>query len=157
MLKGSVDSVNNGKCAVLKFLCIFASLSSMTLSAQEKKKEFKWVNNSRNLTKYTGVEHHTFKSDSMGIDVGYCIYLPPQYKTDKTAKFPVVYYLHGGRPGSEAKSVHLSEFVHKATLAQEIKPMIYVFVNGGPVSHYNYPEKKNALGEDVLLKNSFLI
>lgn len=137
---------------MLKFLCIFALLSSMTLSAQEKKKEFKWVNNSRNLTKYTGVEHHTFKSDSMGIDVGYCIYLPPQYKTDKTAKFPVVYYLHGGRPGSEAKSVHLSEFVHKATLAQEIKPMIYVFVNGGPVSHYNYPEKKNALGEDVFIK-----
>jgi endo-1,4-beta-xylanase len=30
--------------------------------------------------------------------------------------------------------------------------MIYVFVNGGPVSHYNLPERENAMGEDVFIK-----
>lgn len=30
--------------------------------------------------------------------------------------------------------------------------MIYVFVNGGPVSHYNMPKRDNAMGEDVFVK-----
>ena len=27
--------------------------------------------------------------------VGYCVLLPPGYDTDKTRRFPVLYYLHG--------------------------------------------------------------
>jgi endo-1,4-beta-xylanase len=64
----------------------------------------------------------------------------------------VVYYLHGGRPGSETKSVKLAQFIHKHIVDRAVRPMIYVFVNGGPVSHYNMPERKHAMGEDVFVK-----
>ncbi|MEM8955166.1 MAG: alpha/beta hydrolase-fold protein [Verrucomicrobiota bacterium] len=97
------------------------------------------------------LKHATFKSPSMDLDVGYFIYLPPEYNTKKNKRFPVVYHLHGGRPGSEAKSVQLSKFVDKAIANEEIQPTIYVFPNGGPVSWYNYPEKENGLGEDVFV------
>jgi hypothetical protein len=97
------------------------------------------------------VKHATFKSPSMGIDVGYYIYLPPGYETSQE-KYPVVYHLHGGRPGAENKSVRLATYVDAAIQKGVIKPTIYVFPNGGPVSWYDMPEMKNGLGESVFVK-----
>ena len=88
----------------------------------------------------------------MGIDVGYCIYLPPRYRSQTKERFPVVYYLHGGRPGNELKSARLAAHIHQHIESRRVAPMIYVFVNGGPVSHYNLPDRENAMGEDVFLK-----
>jgi len=87
----------------------------------------------------------------MGIDVGYYIYLPPGYETSKE-KYPVVYHLHGGRPGAESKSVRLASYVDNAIAAGTIKPTIYIFPNGGPVSWYNMSETKHGLGESVFVK-----
>jgi len=113
---------------------------------------FHWVNELKR--ELPGVKHATFRSPSMKLDVGYCIYLPPQYTSPAYSKknFPVVYYLHGGRPGSEIKSVQLARSIHQHISAGEVFPTIYVFVNGGPVSHYNMPDRKNAMGEDVFVK-----
>lgn len=122
--------------------------------AKKKKKKpapFRWVNPIPQKGNFPGLKHGTFRSPSMNIDVGYCIYLPPGYETDSKKKYPVVYYLHGGRPGSEIKSISLTQSIHKAIAAKRVDEMIYVFVNGGAVSHYNYPEK-NSLGEDVFVK-----
>jgi endo-1,4-beta-xylanase len=90
----------------------------------------------------------------MGTEVGYCIYLPPGYEESERKKnrYPVVYYLHGGRPGSELKSVGLSVFIEKAIQSNRIPPMIYVFINGGPMSHYDYPQIKNGQGESVFIE-----
>jgi len=118
--------------------------------------KFRWVNP---LTRddLPGLKHATFRSPSMKLDVGYCIYLPKAYKDaensdeTKAERFPVVYYLHGGRPGSETKSVSLVKFIDAAMEAKTIPPTIYVFVNGGPVSHYNMPKRENAMGEDVFI------
>ena len=87
----------------------------------------------------------------MGVEVGYCIYLPAQYAANKKKRFPVVYYLHGGRPGSEIKSVKLVPWIHAAMKEGRVAPALYVFVNGGPVSHYNMG-KKGQMGEDVFIK-----
>lgn len=97
------------------------------------------------------VQHATFKSPSMGIEVGYYIYLPPGYERGKE-RYPVVYHLHGGRPGGENKSVRLATYVDAAIQKGTIKPTIYVFPNGGPVSWYDMPEMKNGLGETVFVK-----
>ncbi|MCA9033677.1 MAG: 1,4-beta-xylanase [Planctomycetaceae bacterium] len=121
--------------------------------AQQKKAAqatFRWVNPLRQALPST--KHATFRSPSMGIDVGYCIYLPPAYESSPEKRFPVVYYLHGGRPGSELKSVRLVEKIHPLMADGAVPPMIYVFVNGGPVSHYNMPDRKNAMGADVFIK-----
>ncbi len=147
---------------IKRFLHILISvaiaISAFNASAQNKKASkpkkkqppFKWVNPIKGKAS-EGVEHHTFVSPSMKHDVGYCIYLPPAYKEQPDRTFPVVYYLHGGRPGSETKSISLAPLIHANITKGDVAPMIYVFVNGGAVSHYNYPEK-NSMGEDVFVK-----
>lgn len=119
---------------------------------KKKPQPFRWVNELK--LDLPGLQHSTFRSPSMKGDVGYCIYLPPQYNDPQHGKqrFPVVYYLHGGRPGSETKSVRLAQYLHKHISTGEVTPMIYVFVNGGPVSHYNMPKREHAMGEDVFVK-----
>jgi len=131
------------------------SLSNAQLEPPKKKKTpppFQWVNElKQDLPR---LKHATFKSPSMNSDVGYCIYLPEQYDREDSQdqRFPVVYYLHGGRPGSETRSVKLVEFIHKAETEGVIPPTIYVFVNGGPVSHYDMPDDPNAQGATVFIK-----
>jgi len=149
------------KLAIFAILVIFAQMSfsqdSVNKGRSKKKKRgvdsHKWVNPlSEEETKLPGLSHATFKSKSMGINVGYCIYLPPQYKTHKSKKFPVVYFLHGGFPGSETKCIRLVPFIDKVMKNEDVEQMIYVFVNGGPMSHYNYPQKENGQGEDIFIK-----
>ena len=121
--------------------------------AKKAPKPFRWVNKLSKTGLPGGVKHGTFKSPSMKIDVGYCIYLPPSYDGNQNAgkRFPVVYYLHGGRPGGETKSVKLTTHIDKAMQNGDVPDMIYVFVNGGKVSHYNTPQF-DSMGEDVFVK-----
>lgn len=149
-------------------LAVFPALPTPAADAQDSKNKpaanagkpkqkkqpgpFRWVNPLKQ--ELPGVKHATFRSPSMKIDVGYCLYLPPEYfeVAHSKKRFPVVYYLHGGRPGSELKSIKLSTHIHKQITSGKVPDMIYVFVNGGPVSHYNMPERKNAMGADVFIK-----
>ncbi|QDU48672.1 alpha/beta hydrolase [Gimesia panareensis] len=137
---------------VVALLLISSPVCGQQKKAKPKRKPFQWVNELKQ--ELPGVTHATFRSPSMNVDVGYCIYLPPQYRDPKhkSQRFPVVYYLHGGRPGSETKSVKLAQYIDKQISAGKVDPMIYVFVNGGPVSHYNMPDRKHAMGEDVFVK-----
>jgi endo-1,4-beta-xylanase len=144
-------------------VCIAFSVLDSNLRAQDstrKKKPkkpapFKWVNPlSAADQKLPGLKHATLKSPSLKTPVGYCIYLPPDYSSaeNQQTRYPVVYYLHGGRPGSERKSVKLVENIHRSITSGQVPPMIYVFVNGGPVSHYNMPDQPKAQGADVFIK-----
>src|SRR6267154_1036689 len=54
-----------------------------------------WVNNPKPGQLPAGVSHHTYYSDSMKHDVGYCIYLPPDYSSAAGSRYPVIYNLHG--------------------------------------------------------------
>jgi enterochelin esterase-like enzyme len=121
--------------------------------AKKAPKPFRWVNPLPKGDWPDGLKHGTFKSPSMNVDVGYCVYLPPGYDAKKTSekRFPVVYYLHGGRPGGETKSIKLTSHIDKAMQKGDVPGMIYVFVNGGKVSHYNTPQY-DSLGEDVFVK-----
>ena len=140
----------------LSFL-LACSVSAFVQKAKAAKPEgpFNWVSplNAETAKKILPptVKHVTFKSPSMGIDVGYYIYLPPGYETSQE-KYPVVYHLHGGRPGGESKSVKLATYVDASIKKGTIKPAIYVFPNGGPVSWYDMPEMKNGMGESVFVK-----
>ena len=135
-------------------LIVVAAVVGTTMAKPDRKKSpaFSWVNVPQQLP--GGCQHQVFRSASLGIDIGYCIYLPPGYgkKVNRERRYPVVYHLHGGRPGSEAKSVKLARFVHAGIKGEKIKPVIYVFANGGPVSWYNIPGDKKAQGEDVFVK-----
>jgi len=137
-------------------VAIALPLSAQNAPKDKKKKKpkpiqpFQWVNKlPANAPRQ--VKHHTFKSRSMGVEVGYCLYLPLQYQEKTSQRFPVVYYLHGGRPGNEMKSIKLVPWIHAAMKAGKVASALYVFVNGGPVSHYNMG-KKGQMGEDVFIK-----
>ncbi len=137
-------------CFALFLAC---SVSSFAQKAKAAKQEppLNWVSpmaNEKSLP--PTVKHSTFKSASMGIDVGYYIYLPPGYEKGEE-RYPVVYHLHGGRPGGESKAVKLASYVDAAIQKGTIKPTIYVFPNGGPISWYDMPEMKNGMGESVFV------
>lgn len=89
----------------------------------------------------------------MGEQVGYCIFFPPGYDKPTNAKrrYPVVYFLHGGRPGNEWKCVSITHQLKTSMQERKVAPAIYVFVNGGKVSHYNTPQF-DSMGEDVFVK-----
>ena len=120
----------------------------------KKKKEpepFAWVNPLPE-EHHAALRHATFTSPSMNVDVGYCILLPPSYEEKPRKRYPVVYYLHGGRPGRETKSVRLAETINQQMNGEQpVRESIYVFVNGGPVSHYNMPDQPDAQGADVFV------
>ncbi|PQO26418.1 1,4-beta-xylanase [Blastopirellula marina] len=138
---------------VLCIATLLLTFPGTDLVAQNTQKKtpplFKWVNLPRMMP--TGVQHGVFQSPSMKQEVGYCIYLPPSYEMDIDRRYPAVYYLHGGRPGSEAKSIGLANYIHRYMTESKSPDMIYVFVNGGPVSHYNLADRENAMGEDVFV------
>ena len=145
--------------SILLCASTYAQTDKQNSKKQKKKKaaaEFKWNNPSTKWfeKKIPLVQHHTFTSPTLKAEVGYCIYLPPNYdaKESKDDRYPVVYYLHGGRPGSEWKGARLSNDINQHIVDASVAPMIYVFVNGGPVSHYNMPGKPKAQGADVFIK-----
>lgn len=123
-----------------------------TAQQPKNKPPFRWVNNFPE-GKYPGLRHAKFHSKSMDVDIGYCIYLPPGYDDpkNKNRRYSVVYWLHGGRPGSETKVIGLTPHFDRAIREKEIPPTIYVFPNGGIVSHYDYPKLKS-LGETAFIK-----
>ena len=122
------------------------------LFIKEFSKGFSWVNQiSDRVNTPEQLIHSTFMSPSMNEDVGYYIYIPNSYHEDLNKQFRTVYYLHGGRPGNEARSVIISNIIHDLLSNNEIDPALYIFVNGGELSHYNSKEK-NSFGENVFIK-----
>lgn len=114
-------------------------LSSTVACVQEP--EFRWVNpmpedaNAR-------LEHGRYYSELMDLDVGYVVYLPPGYEASDNAdrSYPVVYFLAGGRVGSEVKSVALAEVFDEWIRSGAVQPKIYVFVNGGKEGYFDLGE-----------------
>lgn len=152
--------MSNLKTIVLFFIFIFDAVlgvGAQNKNNPKKRNSFAWNNPPGEWTLNnlpSTLFHSSFKSPSMGIQVGYYVYLPSGYDmpSNKKRRYPVVYHLHGGRPGLEKKSISLSGFVDDAIKKDEIEPTIYLFPNGGPMSWYNYPQEENGLGEDILVK-----
>ena len=109
--------------------CTLILLCAASISAAEP-----WVDPDR--TAPSGTTYRTFKSNTIGEDVSYLIYLPPDYEAARSARYPVIYYLHGlfGTPAGSAR-----EFVphlDAAIRAKSMPPAIAVMVNGVRDSRY---------------------
>jgi dienelactone hydrolase len=81
------------------------------------------------------VEHGTIHSGSMQREVGYNIYLPPEYAQFPDRRYSVVYFLHGAR-GTEETGAQLASVTQRELEAGRTGPVIWVYVNGGPFSGY---------------------
>lgn len=79
-----------------------------------------------------GVVHSRFHSEAMNADVGFNIYLPPDYERHPGRRYPVIYFLHGRNGDENAELSGFADF-----LAVEPAPeAIIVFPNGGKNSKY---------------------
>lgn len=67
------------------------------------------------------VFHKTFYSQLINHEIGYNIYLPPDYDTAEK-RYPVTYHLHGWR-GNESSDIWVLEKIYRS------RPAITVFVN----------------------------
>jgi len=95
-----------------------------------------WVNEPKpDLELPTGVAHRTFFSKAAGQDVGYCVYLPPDYASSPERRYPVIYNLHGNG-GNEFTGMHSAVVLHERITAGKWPPLIIVFPNGGRSTFY---------------------
>jgi enterochelin esterase-like enzyme len=98
-----------------------------------------------------GVTHHTYHSDAMKRDVGYCIYLPPGYAKDTAKRYPVIYHLHGAG-GNETRNVYNAEVLHEGIVAGRWPEMIMVFPNGGRSTMYQDSADGRYLAETTVTR-----
>lgn len=81
------------------------------------------------------VLHKTFFSNLVNQDVGYNVYLPPNY-TNTNEKYPVMYWLHG-LGGNESSNIWVVERIKRYYESNmKATQMIIVFVNGVETSWY---------------------
>jgi endo-1,4-beta-xylanase len=121
-----------------------AALLLVLLAAGEN-----WNNPPKNLPAY--VEHKTFMSASMKVEVGYNIYLPAEYKDHPDKRYPVLYYLHG-RGGTESSNLGAIKLLDAAIQDGKVPPMIYVHAMGGRNSGYVDAPDGSVMGETAIIK-----
>jgi len=87
----------------------------------------------------------------MACDVGYCIYLPPGYDTNRSARYPVIYNLHGAG-GDETRGLLAAEVLDEGIRSQRWPEMILVFPNGGKTTLYKDSYDGKSLPETAFIK-----
>lgn len=119
--------------------------------------EISWVNPFE--PDIPGLKHMTFFSNSMQKEIGYAIYLPPDYicteslKNSGASLFPVIYWLHG-KGGNEATGfkVKFPHIYHRAIIEGKARQAIIVFPNGGNYSMFCDSYDDTILAETTLIK-----
>jgi enterochelin esterase-like enzyme len=124
------------------------SRTEKQLLVEKDNKTFKWVNEVKKDAPLHAL-HKTFYSKSNQVEVGYFIEFPEEYQLHPSKKYPVLYWLHGGRPGNENKGLNTSSIFENGIKQDKILPLIIVYVNGGRLSHYNWQGK---FGENAFLE-----
>jgi len=110
-----------------------------------------WVNQPKPGQLPAGVRHLTYYSPSMRHDVGYCIYLPPDYQTAKESRYPVIYNLHGAG-GNELHGFEQAVLLDKGIRAGKLPPMILVMPNGGKSTFYKDSYDGKFMGETNIVR-----
>ncbi len=127
--------------------------------------EVPWINPFK--SQIPGFFHKTFYSNSMKRDIGYAIYLPPDYSMDpadrktgagtkpyKNKLLPVIYWLHGkGGDESTGFNIRIAALLHKEITEGWIKPVIMVFPNCGSFSMFCDSYDGTIMGESILIKD----
>ncbi len=129
------------------FLFLFAS--SAWGQREPLKFDITWVNAPKEMPR--GVTHHTFRSQAMQTEVGFSLYLPPDYASSEGKRYPVIYWLHGAG-GNEAQGMVQAAMLDRAIAAGVMPPTILVIPNGGKRSEYrDWPEQK-VMSETMIVR-----
>lgn len=87
----------------------------------------------------------------MSTDVGFNIYLPPDYETSPNRRYPVIYWLHGAG-GNESQGLAQPALLEKAINTGLMPPAIMVVPNGGRRSEYRDWPEQNIMAETMIIK-----
>ncbi len=137
---------------VLGFAAASSAEQNQTKQAKKRSSDATvWVNTPGAGTLPAGASHHTYFSKAMGHDVGYCIYLPPGYRDNPNARYPVIYNLHGAG-GDETRGLLAAEVLDEGIRARRWPEMILVFPNGGKSTLYKDSYDGKSLAETTLIK-----
>ncbi|MCX7007581.1 MAG: alpha/beta hydrolase-fold protein [Kiritimatiellaeota bacterium] len=98
-----------------------------------------------------GTHYRTFKSTLVGGEVSYLVYLPPDYETNTTRRYPVVYFLHGYGGNQRAGAVFVQP-LDECIRAGKAPPMIAILVNGIAASFYRDEPSGKRPVESVIIK-----
>ena len=110
-----------------------------------------WLDPNRSEPK--GTKYKTFSSKVLGgRDVSYLIYLPPDYE-QQTARYPVIYWLHGYGGNIRAGATAFVPQLDCAIREVALPPMIAVMVNGKGASFYRDTPNGEAPVESVVIKD----
>jgi len=96
--------------------------------------------------------YHLFPTPARGpgTEASYLIYLPPDYATAKSRRYPVLYWLHGGG-GSQREGAWMVERIDRQIRAGKMQPMIVVLVQGLPDVRYINSKDGTRPVEDVII------
>jgi endo-1,4-beta-xylanase len=100
-------------------------------------------------------QHHTYHSDAMNCEVGYSIFLPPNYAT-ASERYPVVYWLPGGGCNEDPDSLSIAQGllggIDAAIRKGKLPPLIFVIVNGGRYTRYYDSLDRSIMMETTVIK-----
>ncbi len=125
------------------------ALALLLIAAQDPKPAPPWIVLPKQKQPF--LEHHTFHSDSMNVDVGYNLYLPPGYAESGDRKYPVVFWLHGFSC-HESNDQFPAAQVDQAIKGGKIPPLIFCYGNGGSRAFYSDSTDGKILSETMIIK-----
>jgi endo-1,4-beta-xylanase len=114
-------------------LPVFAQEANAPKKAKKQYSEPKWM---MPPVEGPNLHYQSFDSKAAKEKVSYLIYLPPDYETSKTRRYPVVYWLHG-IGGSQQGVPQMAARLTQAIAEKKTPPMIVIYVNGMINSGYS--------------------
>lgn len=114
---------------LLTFALLLAAITTTDVIAQRVQRDIQWVNN--DIADVAGLAHKVLDSKTLGHDVGYVVWTPPDYIASDQTRYPVVYFLHGAGGSESSDSGGFSSLVSAAIRARQFPRAICVFPNGG--------------------------
>ena len=109
-----------------------------------------WVDPARDEP--AGTHYKTFHSATIGADVSYLVYLPPDYETTAQKRYPVIYWLHGGG-GSQRNGAFFAELLDSAIRRGVAPPAIAMLLNGLGESNWVDSKDGKTPMETVIVKD----
>jgi len=126
--------------AVLSMVAVIALAQERpTTRPRRSRRKISWVN--AKLPPGPGLSHHILHSKAMGHDVGYVVWVPPDYAAKAESRWPVIYFLHGAGGNESSDSAGFSGHVAAAIKKGHLPPVICVFANGGMSGYRGTVEK----------------
>ena len=110
-----------------------------------------WVNRPKDGELPDGVPHHTFYSEANKAEVGYCIYLPPDYGPQEDRRYPVIYNLHGAGD-NELHGFDDVKVLDAGIRAGRWPAMVVVLPNGGMRIFYKDSYEGAFMSETLIIR-----